>query len=196
LMSSFLTLSTSIRLHGLGFGLEEVQIWEQFCQFGLLQFQHRVVLGDGQFGEADSVRLSWFLASMLGTHMYTFLPSFELIGSAVHEQFADCWGWEKLWYLCFVVSYLLWLLLLLLVDNKEKCVVISRDSRETLYQGYSSRRWRRGGEEPGTVEQISRGRGGARESSGVEREMLLLLIKTENTGNKNTVIFSLFCSNW
>jgi hypothetical protein len=26
LMSSFLTLSTSIRLHGLGFGLEEVQI--------------------------------------------------------------------------------------------------------------------------------------------------------------------------
>jgi hypothetical protein len=38
----------------------------------------------------------------------------------------------------FVVSYLLWLLLLLLlVGNEEKCVVISRESRETLYQGCS-----------------------------------------------------------
>jgi hypothetical protein len=34
----------------------------------------------------------------------------------------------------FVVSYLLWLLLLP-VGNEEKCVVISRGSRETLYQG-------------------------------------------------------------
>jgi hypothetical protein len=39
----------------------------------------------------------------------------------------------------FVLSYLLWLLLLLLflVGNEEKCVVISRGSRETLYQGCS-----------------------------------------------------------
>jgi hypothetical protein len=36
----------------------------------------------------------------------------------------------------FVVSYLLWLLLLP-VGNKGKCIVISRGSRETLYQGCS-----------------------------------------------------------
>jgi hypothetical protein len=50
LVSSFLTLSTLIRLHGLRFGSVEVQIWEQFCQVGLLQFQHRAVLGDELFG--------------------------------------------------------------------------------------------------------------------------------------------------
>jgi hypothetical protein len=37
----------------------------------------------------------------------------------------------------FVVSYLLWLLLLVPVGNKEKCVIISRGSRETLYQDFS-----------------------------------------------------------
>jgi hypothetical protein len=36
LVSLFLTLSASIRLHSLGFELVEIQIWEQFCQFGLL----------------------------------------------------------------------------------------------------------------------------------------------------------------
>jgi hypothetical protein len=50
LMSSFLNLSTSIRLHSLRFGLEEIQIWEQFCQYGLQQFQHISVFGDEQFG--------------------------------------------------------------------------------------------------------------------------------------------------
>jgi hypothetical protein len=37
----------------------------------------------------------------------------------------------------FVISYLLWLLLLLPVGNEEKYVVISRGSRETLYQDCS-----------------------------------------------------------
>jgi hypothetical protein len=50
LVSSFLTLSASIRLHSLGFGSVEIQIWEQFYQFGLLQFQHGAVLGDEHFG--------------------------------------------------------------------------------------------------------------------------------------------------
>jgi hypothetical protein len=50
LVNSFLTLSTSIWLHNLRFGSVEIQIWEQFYQFGLLQFQHISVLGDEQFG--------------------------------------------------------------------------------------------------------------------------------------------------
>jgi hypothetical protein len=74
---------------------------------------------------------------MLGTHMSTCLPSFVLFRSAVWEQFTDCWRGQKLCYLCFVVSYLLWLLLLLPVGNEEKCVVIFRCFRETLYQGCS-----------------------------------------------------------
>jgi hypothetical protein len=45
LVSSFLPLSTLIRLHNLRFGLVKVQIWEQFSQVGLLQFQHRPLLG-------------------------------------------------------------------------------------------------------------------------------------------------------
>jgi hypothetical protein len=50
LVSSFFTLSTSIWLHSLRFGTVKVQILEQFSQVGLLQFQHRAVLGDEQFG--------------------------------------------------------------------------------------------------------------------------------------------------
>jgi hypothetical protein len=45
LVSSFLTLSTSIWLHSLRSGQVEGQIGGQFCQFVLLQFQHRSVLG-------------------------------------------------------------------------------------------------------------------------------------------------------
>jgi hypothetical protein len=62
--------------------------------------------------------------------MTTCLPSFMLFGSVfkssllISKEDGNC---------DFVVSYLLWLLL----GNKEKCVVISRGSRETMYQSCS-----------------------------------------------------------
>jgi hypothetical protein len=58
LVSLFITLIASIRLDSLGFGLVEIQIWEQFFQFRLLQFQHIAVFGDKHFGYANGVRLS------------------------------------------------------------------------------------------------------------------------------------------
>jgi hypothetical protein len=136
-VSSFLTLSTSIWLYSLRFGSVEVQIWEQFvrsdcCSFSTEQFWETKSLGRQTVSYwADFWSVCWELICLLVYQVSCCLDLRFESSLLIAEEDRNCD------ISVFVVSYLLWLLLLLPVGNEEKCVVISRGSRETLYQDCS-----------------------------------------------------------